>query len=66
MLLTSGYPLETLIQHGRIQSGAVVLTKPYRKATLARRLREILLVGSLSGASTKPVSAPASGTDGSA
>ena len=56
VLLTSGYPLETLVQQGRLQAGAVVLAKPYRKEALARRLREILLIGSMSpGAEKAPV-----------
>jgi PAS domain S-box-containing protein len=42
VLLTSGYALETLIKHGRASGESVVLTKPYRKADLARRLREAL------------------------
>jgi len=50
VLLTSGYALETLVQQGRLPPSAMVLTKPYRKEILARRLREILLVGSLSHA----------------
>jgi len=56
VLLTSGYALETLVQQGRLHAGAMVLTKPYRKEALARRLREIMLVGSLS-----PTSREASG-----
>ena len=48
VLLTSGYALEILVQQGRLQPGAMVLTKPYRKEALARSLREVLLVGSLS------------------
>jgi PAS domain S-box-containing protein len=42
VLLTSGYALETLIKHGRTSGESVVLTKPYRKVDLARRLREAL------------------------
>jgi PAS domain S-box-containing protein len=42
VLLSSGYALETLIKHGRASGESVVLTKPYRKADLARRLREAL------------------------
>jgi PAS domain S-box-containing protein len=42
VLLTSGYALETLIKHGRASGESVILTKPYRKADLARRLREAL------------------------
>jgi PAS domain S-box-containing protein len=44
VLLTSGYALETLGKHGRLRAGAVVLTKPYRKADLALRLREVLRI----------------------
>jgi PAS domain S-box-containing protein len=47
VLLTSGYALETLVKHGRLRAGAVVLTKPYRKADLARRLREVVSVSEL-------------------
>jgi PAS domain S-box-containing protein len=42
VLLTSGYALETLAERGRLPTGAVILNKPYRKAELARRLREAL------------------------
>jgi CheY-like chemotaxis protein len=41
VLLTSGYALETMAAHGRLREGAMILTKPYRKAELARRLRLI-------------------------
>ncbi|WP_234679518.1 hybrid sensor histidine kinase/response regulator [Bradyrhizobium monzae] len=40
VLFTSGYALETLVEQGRAQAKAVVLTKPYRKAELAQRLRD--------------------------
>ena len=40
VLFTSGYALETLVEQGRMQAQAVVLTKPYRKAELAQRLRD--------------------------
>ncbi|MET3908914.1 PAS domain S-box-containing protein [Bradyrhizobium sp. S3.3.6] len=40
VLFTSGYALETLVEQGRAQADAVVLTKPYRKAELAQRLRD--------------------------
>ena len=42
VLLTSGYALETLAERGRLPKGAVILNKPYRKADLAKRLREAL------------------------
>jgi nitrogen-specific signal transduction histidine kinase/CheY-like chemotaxis protein len=41
VLLTSGYALETMAAHGRLRDGAMILTKPYRKVELARRLRLI-------------------------
>jgi PAS domain S-box-containing protein len=44
VLLTSGYALETLTTHGRLRQGSVILAKPYRKAELARRLREVMKV----------------------
>jgi PAS domain S-box-containing protein len=47
VLLTSGYALETLVKHGRLRAGAVVLTKPFRKADLARRLREVVSVSEI-------------------
>ena len=55
VLLTSGYALETLVQQGRLEAGAMVLAKPYRRDALARRLREIVLVGSLSSSSARPL-----------
>jgi PAS domain S-box-containing protein len=42
VLLTSGYAMETLIEQGSLRAGLVVLTKPYRLADLAHRLREAL------------------------
>jgi PAS domain S-box-containing protein len=42
VLLTSGYALETLAVHTQLRDGLVILTKPYRKAELARRLRDVL------------------------
>jgi CheY-like chemotaxis protein len=54
VLLTSGYALDTLAKHGRLRAGAVVLTKPYRKADLARRLREVVSVSELLAHSLAP------------
>jgi PAS domain S-box-containing protein len=39
VLLTSGYPLETLTSRGRVSEEAHILNKPYRKTELASRLR---------------------------
>jgi PAS domain S-box-containing protein len=44
VLMTSGYPLETLAArgHAHYRANGNILNKPYRKADLARRLREVL------------------------
>jgi PAS domain S-box-containing protein len=42
VLFTSGYPQESLTRRGQVNPDALILTKPYRKADLARRLREAL------------------------
>ena len=42
VLLTSGYAMETLMASGHLHDGALMLQKPYRKAELARRLRDAL------------------------
>ncbi len=42
VLMTSGYAPETLARRGPLRSRVAVLAKPYRKADLARRLREII------------------------
>ena len=44
VLLTSGYALETLAANGRLPEGLAILNKPYRKAELAHRLRQVLSV----------------------
>jgi PAS domain S-box-containing protein len=46
VLLTSGYALETLTTDERLRDCSAILTKPYRKVELARRLREVLTVNS--------------------
>ncbi|MFN4283275.1 MAG: PAS domain S-box protein [Alphaproteobacteria bacterium] len=42
VLLTSGYALESLEAHGRVRPGLAVLNKPYRRAQLAKRVRQVL------------------------
>ena len=46
-VFTSGYALEVLVDQGRAPVKSIVLTKPYRKAELAHRLREALTATSL-------------------
>ena len=47
VLLTSGYALETLAANGHVRQGALILEKPYRKAELARLVREALAAPAL-------------------
>jgi PAS domain S-box-containing protein len=42
IVFTSGYAMEALVEQGRAPPRSIILTKPYRKAELARRLREAL------------------------
>ncbi|MGA7803843.1 PAS domain S-box protein [Bradyrhizobium sp.] len=46
IIFTSGYPREVVLEQGSLFEDAVVLTKPYRKAELAVRLRAALAVRS--------------------
>jgi PAS domain S-box-containing protein len=39
ILYTSGYTENTIVHHGRLDRGVMVLSKPYRKAELARMVR---------------------------
>jgi PAS domain S-box-containing protein len=42
VLFTSGYTEDAIIHHGRLDSGVLLLAKPYRKADLARMIRRAL------------------------
>jgi signal transduction histidine kinase/ActR/RegA family two-component response regulator len=42
ILFTSGYTQNAIIHHGRLEPGINFLSKPYRKAQLAQKVRELL------------------------
>ena len=42
VLYCSGYTEDALVHHGRLEPGVRLLGKPYRRADLARAVREIL------------------------
>jgi len=43
VLFTSGYTENAIVHHGRLDSGVLLLAKPYRKSELARMLRLALI-----------------------
>jgi len=42
VLFTSGYTENAIVHHGRLDSGILLLAKPYRKSELARMIRKAL------------------------
>ena len=50
VLYTSGYTENAIVHHGRLDPGVLLLAKPYRKADLARMLRQALKVAPASAA----------------
>ncbi len=46
VLFTSGYTENAIVHHGRLDPGVLLLAKPYRKADLARMVRQALNGGS--------------------
>jgi signal transduction histidine kinase len=45
VLFTSGYTENAIIHHGRLDDGVFLLSKPYRKEELARKIRSVLADG---------------------
>ncbi|MEJ0069213.1 MAG: response regulator [Pseudomonadota bacterium] len=54
VLFTSGYSENAIVHHGRLDIGVHLITKPYKRDQLARRLR-MLLDGTGAGAAGGPV-----------
>jgi PAS domain S-box-containing protein len=54
VLFTSGYTEDAVIHHGRLDSGVLLLAKPYRKRELARMLRLALTPAGILAAEAPP------------
>lgn len=44
-LFTSGYTRDEIVHHGKLDAGITLLSKPYRRADLARKVRSVLRAG---------------------
>ncbi len=42
ILYTSGYSEQAIVHHGRLEPGVKLLSKPYRRADLAQKVRHVL------------------------
>lgn len=60
VLFTSGYPEHSIVHAGRLEAGVELLSKPYSKDAMARRIRHQLDQRAGSGAKAEPAPAPAS------
>jgi CheY-like chemotaxis protein len=58
VLYTSGYTQNAIVHNGKLDDDAFLLSKPYRKDELARKLRSVF-----AGTARGPVSPPASAPD---
>jgi CheY-like chemotaxis protein len=62
VLYTSGYTQNAIVHNGKLDDDALLLSKPYRKDELARKLRGVF-AGTARGAITPPQSVPDRNTD---
>ncbi|RAI39658.1 hypothetical protein CH338_08790 [Rhodoplanes elegans] len=53
VLYTSGYAEDAIVHHGRLDPDVTLLNKPYRKADLARKVREALAGPAAPGAAAR-------------
>ena len=53
VLYTSGYTQNAIVHNGRLDDDAFLLSKPYRKDELARKLRSVF-AGTARGRSRRP------------
>ncbi len=61
VLYTSGYTQNAIVHNGKLDDDALLLSKPYRKDELARKLRSVF-AGTARGPIAVPAAAPAAAT----
>ncbi|MEA3131493.1 MAG: hypothetical protein QOF46_3288 [Paraburkholderia sp.] len=49
-LFTSGYTRDEIVHHGKLDAGITLLSKPYRRDDLARKVRSVLCAGGAAAA----------------
>ncbi|PRX99284.1 response regulator [Paraburkholderia sp. BL25I1N1] len=49
-LFTSGYTRDEIVHHGKLDAGITLLSKPYRRDDLARKVRSVLRAGAAAAA----------------
>ena len=59
VLYTSGYTEDAIVHDGKLDEGAFLLSKPYRKDELARKLRGVFAAGRARHPDAPPPAAPA-------
>ena len=50
----SGYTLNSILHHGRLEDGVVLLQKPFRKADLASKVSQAMATGGEQRLSSSP------------
>jgi CheY-like chemotaxis protein/anti-sigma regulatory factor (Ser/Thr protein kinase) len=63
VLYTSGYTQNAIVHNGKLDDDALLLSKPYRKDELARKLRNVF-AGTATGPIRPPKSAPGASLEG--
>jgi signal transduction histidine kinase/DNA-binding response OmpR family regulator/CHASE3 domain sensor protein len=63
ILYTSGYTQNAIVHNGKLDDDALLLSKPYRKDELARKLRSVF-AGTARGPITPPKSVPGAALEG--
>ena len=55
VLFTSGYTQNAIVHGGRLDPGVELLSKPYRREDLARKIRQVMVSAAASGVADEPL-----------